>query len=341
MRVKNIWLLGALTALLVGCVAAPEGEDQSAMTESAPEEPTTEVMPEPEGPPVVSEAFATPWPTGFTRRELADSALAKTYEYLDQREQGAHESILTVVHQDNVAQFHRDFGEDLAQVTVDAFSPYVADDVLLVMGTNIDFLEETLEELGRPYQSDAFPQTGTTCVAWQGTAWISMPGVFGDNAMPGDPHLSACVPHEIFHIAQDTLDKAVYGEESQSCADEKFRPLWLVEGSAQFMGHAVVSYQGYHEYWGNHFTAGSVDLEGPRPLLSAVEPWESGWDAYKWGGLATEYIIASVGVEPLMAIWAKAGQCVPFEQGFEEALGISLADFYTAFDGMAESMVFG
>jgi starvation-inducible outer membrane lipoprotein len=35
MRVQNIWLLGALAALLVGCVAAPEGEDQSAMTESA------------------------------------------------------------------------------------------------------------------------------------------------------------------------------------------------------------------------------------------------------------------------------------------------------------------
>lgn len=63
--------------------------------------------------------------------------------------------------------------------------------------------------------------------------------------------------------------------------------------------------------------------------------------AYTYGALATEYIVASVGIEPLMNIWTLAGQGASFEGAVEEALGVSVQDSYAAYDAMVESMVMG
>lgn len=340
MALRTVALSLVALAGLSACAAFEEPSVVEETLETVQDAPET---PKPEAPlvPQVSAIFETPWPSGFTRRELADSAIARTWEFLDARNVGAHETILTSVHQETVAPFHQELSESLAKVTVDAFGSYMGENVLLITGTNSDFLEETHAAQNRTYEANAFPQSGNVCVAWQSVAWISMPTIMKTGALPVDRHLTACVPHELFHVAQDNLDKAVYGENASRCQGDKSRPLWLVEGSAQFVGHAVVSHQGHHVYWGNHFSAGASDLEGSRPLLKAFETWESGWDAYKWGGLATEYIIASVGVEPLMEIWAQAGQCIPFDEAFNNALGITVDDFYAAFDTMNDEMVKG
>jgi hypothetical protein len=339
MRVKNIWLLGALTALLVGCVAAPEGEDQSAMTESAPEEATTEVMPEAEGPPVVSEAFATPWPTGFTRRELADSALAKTFAFLDQRSEGASDELLTIVYQDTVLEFHQEWGTELAEVTIDSFADYLSDDTLLVVGTEGDFLVETLAELDRPLVPgfDQCCSSGVAGVAYLGTSWVSLPEDFIVESLP-EAWAVAIIPHELFHNVQDSLDKGPGGHVFPP-GDPLYRPVWLIEGSANYMGLATVAHGGYRDYWGNHFTATAEDAAKEDFILSRHEAYEGSSDPYSYGQLATEYIIASVGIEPLMNIWKLAGEGASFEDAFEEALGISVQDFYAAYDAMVESMV--
>lgn len=105
------------------------------------------------------------------------------------------------------------------------------------------------------------------------------------------------------------------------------------------MGHAIVSYLGYQEYWGNHFSLGAGDLSRERPRLRGFESYESSFAGYSWGQLATEYIIASVGVEPLMAIWKYAGEGASFEDAFEHAIGLSVEEFYEAFDIMKEEMI--
>lgn len=54
------------------------------------------------------------------------------------------------------------------------------------------------------------------------------------------------------------------------------------------MGRALVSYQGYHDYWGNHFKLGAGDLDQDRPGLRGYESDESGFALYQWGHLATK-----------------------------------------------------
>lgn len=344
MRAQNIWLLGALTALLVGCVAAPEGEDQSAMTESAPEEATTEVMPEPEAPPVVSDAFATPWPTGFTRRALADTALAKTFAFLDQRSEGASDELLTIVYQDTVLDVHQEWGTELAQLAIDSFADYLADDTLLVVGTEGAFYVETLEERGQPLMPgfEECCSSGVAGIAHKGSSWVSVPQLFVSEPLPG-AEAAAIIPHELFHNVQDSLDKGPGGQVLPP-EHEMYRPMWLIEGSAEFIGFAIVDYGGDWPYFPDRFAVTPRDqilAANDDFFLSQYELNNGDYRAYTYGALATEYIIASVGIEPLMNIWTLAGQGASFEDAFEEALGISVQDFYAAYDAMVESMVMG
>lgn len=332
MRVRTVWVIGALAAMLASCVGAPSSQTPPPLL-PAPSEETSA--------PVVAEAFATPWPSGFTRRELADSALAKTYEFLDQAEQGSGAGYLSFVYQDTVLEFHREWAEDLSSLTADAFSYALEDEVLLVFGTESNFFVETLEARGETMMPgfDMCCSSGNVGVAFQGIAWMSFPSDFTRESVPSMDHISA-TPHELFHVVQDTLDEGPGGQVLPP-GNPFYRPVWLVEGSAQFMGEAIVAYRGYHPYWGNHFSATATDAAAEDFILGRHEIYVGSVDPYDYGSLATEYIIASVGVEALMNIWKIAGQGASFEDAFEEALGISVPDFYAAYDDMIENMVVG
>jgi len=319
---------------LVGCVA-PETKPE--VVEVAPAQVESdgaenaeprERRPEPK----VSEAFDTPWPSGFSRRELADTAIARAYAFFDDREVGASESLLTIVHQDTVSEFHRDWADNLARLTVDVFADSLSEEILFVTGTDVEFLDENLESRGLPLHPGGVDgSSGYVCGAYQGWAFVSL-RAFSLDRMPRS-NFTACVPHEIFHVIQDSLDKAP-GSQVLPPGHEHYRAHWFVEGSAQFVGHALASYAGYYRYWGVHETMLDADLREERPYLRSFETWERGWASYRWGQLATEYIVANKGVESLMNIWALLGAGETFEGAFEQALGISVADFYAAFDLM-------
>ncbi len=337
MRNLTPWALAAGAAMIAGCVAAPaEPESPTLPAESVQATPEADLAP------LVAAAFDTPWPSGFTRRELADTALAKTYAFLDQAEEGSGSQYLTMIYQDTVLEFHHEWAEDLSFLTADAFSYVLNDEVVLVHGTDGDFFVETLGALGRPVVPDferCCGAIGNAGVAYQGSAWMSFPLDFITEEIPTMNHISA-TPHELFHIVQDTLDQGPGGM-TFSPGDPLYRPLWLTEGSAQFMGEAIVAYRGYQPYWGNHFTASASDAAEEDFILSRHEAYVGSNDPYEYGSLATEYIIASVGVEALMNIWKLAGEGESFEDAFEEALGISVPDFYAAYDDMIKNMIEG
>lgn len=337
-RTRTLGVL-ALASLLAGCVGG-EPPTEPIVDETSESLEVPQESPEPEPAPVVFEAFATPWPTGFTRKELADTALAKTYAFLDQAEEGTGSQYLNMIYQDTVLEFHREWAEDLSFLTADAFSYVLNDEVLLVHGTDSDFFVETLEARGETLMPgfDMCCSSGNLGIAFQGIAWMSFPQDFITEAIPTMNHISA-TPHELFHIVQDTLDEGPGGQVLPP-GNPFYRPVWLVEGSAQFMGEAIVAYRGYQPYWGNHFSASASDAAGEDFILSRHESFAASNDPYNYGSLATEYIIASVGVEALMNIWKIAGQGASFEDAFEEALGISVLDFYAAYDAMVENMVF-
>lgn len=303
---------------------------------------TPEVTTEPEHRiPVVSAVFETPWPSGFTRQEMADSALAKTFAFFDQRSAGANEELLTIVYQNTVLDVHQEWGTELAELTIDAFADYLADETLLVVGTEgaffIDTLKSTQYELMPGFEHCC--ATGIAGIAYKGTSWVSLPNALDAEPLP-DAQAAGIIPHELFHNIQDSLDKGP-GSQVLPPESEFYRPLWFIEGSAEFIGFAMVDYGGTWPYFADRFaiTPGEQILAAEEDFLLARYELNNGdYRAYTYGAIATEYIIASVGVEPLMNIWKLAGQGASFEDAFEEALGLSVADFYAAYDDMIVNM---
>jgi hypothetical protein len=251
---------------------------------------------------------------------------------------GASADLLVIESEDTVLEFHQVLNRDIAQVTVDSFANYLPSGAFLVLGTDPNFFEESVKARDRRFDSRAIPSGGDVCFSYFGSAWISLPDMFRAERLPEDQNYTACVAYQLFHVAQDSLDKWPGGQ-IHPPGHRYYRPYWLTVGSAHFMGIAMVSYLGYHPYWGNHFTLGESELQQERPRLRGYETADGDFAGYQWGQLATEYIVASVGVEPLMDIWKHLGEEAPFEEAFSQALGLTVEEFYEAFDTMNDAML--
>jgi hypothetical protein len=70
-------------------------------------------------------------------------------------------------------------------------------------------------------------------------------------------------------------------------------------------------------------------------LLSEVIANTGGPDAadpYGIGAIATEFLVANVGMEKFIDIHANLGKQKSFAESFETATGVELTDFYTMFE---------
>lgn len=285
--------------------------------------------------PEASPVFDTPWPTDFSRQELSDTALARMNAFIDEKVTSSESVVIETAFQDNIDPWHWDWMTNLATFSVTAFSDYPVPDPLFIAGTDQEFMIAELEARGREMHAQ-----GGVCghvsyevggCAFKGTVWQSM--ALPDEGMFDDiqENLLAIIPHEYFHLVQDNLDPGPGGQVLPP-GDPFYRPVWFIEGSAQFVGLALINYAGLSTYDDNYPWFGNYSPAGREGILTNFEKYEGGYGPYDFGRLATEYIVASVGVESLMNVWVYMGEGDPFETAFERAVGISVADFYEAYD---------
>ena len=55
-------------------------------------------------------------------------------------------------------------------------------------------------------------------------------------------------------------------------------------------------------------------------------------DPYGIGAIATEFLIANVGIEKFMEVYKNLGEKKSFADSFKTATGVELTDFYTMFE---------
>lgn len=151
------------------------------------------------------------------------------------------------------------------------------------------------------------------------------------------------LPHEYFHLIQlnlaDNLAGAHwnYGEEY---AKNSF-PHWFVEGSADFVAAAIVSYVRGAKYENSR----EVILMGPPGSMAyALIDYEihgpSGNNLYSYniGHIATEYLVASVGFQNFLDIWKDYSNTRNFYTSFEKVTGRSVSTFYADFESARKSL---
>ena len=150
--------------------------------------------------------------------------------------------------------------------------------------------------------------------------------------------------HEVFHVAQYWL----YGPMSYvGASDPRYLPVWLKEGTAQFYGLYVVERLGLGSYLSVRDQqvryAQEYKVSVPLSEYQSYGQSKNGvpLNPYGIGQAATEYLIAAVGFSNVLDIFRLTKEKGSFKEGFKEAVGISISDFYKKFENARKSMQIG
>ena len=137
--------------------------------------------------------------------------------------------------------------------------------------------------------------------------------------------------HEFFHAIQERFAGRNPG------ADGSTIPNWIWEGPAMFIGLQTSSKLGIVDYLTvgqqssiNRYKNDSAAMK--KLPLSEVKKNDKDTDPYGLGEVATEFIVANVGIEKLLGIYAALGQGKTFALAFETGTGVKLDDFYSMFE---------
>ena len=145
--------------------------------------------------------------------------------------------------------------------------------------------------------------------------------------------LAMTTGHEFFHTVQERIADGVPSPDGLGIA-----PQWFWEGQATFVGLQTASYLG----WASYITEGrayavrrSNDPVTKSSLLSEIKKMitsSNDADPYGIGAIATEFLVANVGMEKFMDIYINLGKKKSFADSFKAATGVELTDFYTMFE---------
>jgi hypothetical protein len=139
----------------------------------------------------------------------------------------------------------------------------------------------------------------------------------------------AVVAHEIYHVWHKSIDGSPLNNnrDPRSAGAE---PLWFREGMASFMGNAIAHHDGATTY--SVGRANQVDTYMRSSSVPLSEHIGSEINPYGIGQAASEYLVASIGVDRALDIYRKLGSGKSFAVAFEESSGFPLNDFYSKFE---------
>ena len=145
--------------------------------------------------------------------------------------------------------------------------------------------------------------------------------------------LAMTTGHEFFHTVQERIADGVPSPDGLGIA-----PQWFWEGQATFVGLQTASYLGWASYiteGRNYAVRRSNDPVTKSSLLSEIKKMitsSNDADPYGIGAIATEFLVANVGMEKFMDIYINLGKKKSFADSFKAATGVELTDFYTMFE---------
>lgn len=128
------------------------------------------------------------------------------------------------------------------------------------------------------------------------------------------------VYHEAFHSLAARLD----GKSLMAFPEGEMLHMgrWFREGTADFFAEALVVRNSDSKYFG---TSPKVE---PGELVRLTS-MDSGDRSYTVGQFAVEYLVANVGVEPVLDVYRRIGTGLSFYEAFGQAIGVPIDEFYS------------
>ncbi len=276
-------------------------------------QPTPSPSPSAVTPPIVqlkpNPFESTPFPDDFTREEMVEAMFKSFDEFIKGTPNvNSYKIIIDPKFQTDSAA--------ITKLVKDVYSilPYPTGypTTVVILSDDKDLIEKSVKENG--FGKEGFQESGYHCRYCAGYGW----------ATSSNP-LTSVTPHELFHVWQ----KSAYKLESDNNRDPNNplnSPIWFDEGGANFFGEAIFSktskvYQGPRVRWQSTYKLKDyVTRDKDRSL------------PYDLGHAASEYIVASKGMEKFLEIYSNVGKGQDFPTAFNNALGITLNNFYEKFD---------
>ncbi len=143
--------------------------------------------------------------------------------------------------------------------------------------------------------------------------------------------------HEMFHLIEEQLEHdpgncgRTPSNQVRSCG-----PTWLLEGAAETMGYRVAAQRGLLNL--ASFERGDLAgrVRGTSLTLTSLESYSGQNQAHGWDTmhLAADHLanIAPKGVKSFVDFWAAVGNGVEWHAAFQTAFGMSVDQYYAAFD---------
>jgi hypothetical protein len=137
--------------------------------------------------------------------------------------------------------------------------------------------------------------------------------------------------HEFFHSVQ---------ERSVGNCVPCGTPQWFWEGPAVFVGTQTAASLGFNSYAdARTWMLQRTHHPGTKGLkLSQVTENNGQMDPYGIGAIATEFLVANVGMKKFVAVYREIGAGKSFAKAFNDATGVSLNDFYLMFEDARDSL---
>jgi len=151
------------------------------------------------------------------------------------------------------------------------------------------------------------------------------------NSAEGRSGMAQTAGHEFFHAVQELNAGASPGPKGEKV------PNWFWEGPAMFVGLQTSSFLGFSDYIsiGRNTQVSRCMTANMRKakLSDAAANVPSVMDPYGIGNIATELLIANIGMEKFMAIYTQLKVTnFNFQAAFYNATNVVLDDFYLMFE---------
>jgi hypothetical protein len=142
--------------------------------------------------------------------------------------------------------------------------------------------------------------------------------------------------HETFHFIQKSIAGTSATPDGLGIA-----PQWFWEGPSVFIGLQTANQLSLLDYAteGRAFSVKRATGADVRSLkLSEVTKNDGSADPYGIGAVATEFLVANVGMEKFMDVYSNLGKKMKFPEAFKSATGVELVDFYEMFEEVRTSI---
>jgi hypothetical protein len=291
-----------------------------------------------------------PWDTQVNAKELSDAAQVEFKKWVATADFGKANHKLIV--QDGVQPSRLKLFSAADELGAKFFSQFFEAGSVTVIGREENWVVTTLNSNGGKFNSckENAGDSGLnycldTVEGRQGFV-VTLDAFYNPSNPAKDG--STLLAHEYFHSVQAKMLKVKSQNSTlpgDTGANKKF-PIWLIEGSANFVGFSLVAHLNNATYWEGYesmlgYKPTNIEVNG-----NTLQDYEvrtcCGNDKptypYVIGQLASQYLIASIGFDKFLDLWRTTTDTEMFDDTFQRVTGISKSLFYERFESLRSNI---